>query len=715
MADADGAERAAASEEQAPVVLLVDDTPTNLQVLFKTLNGRGYKLLAAKDGESALEIAAKARPALILLDIMMPGIDGYETCRRLKAQPETADAAIIFCSALDEASDKVKGFDLGAVDYVAKPYEASEIVARVETHLTIQRLQTDLQARNRELERQLRVSQELVHDAGVRVEGPLLGESAAVRSLRARVQASGADDRPVLLSGPAGAGREAVAHAVHDASGRGHRAFITLHCMALGGDAKDTLFGARGSLLKLGSDRKPGKWDLAEGGTLFLDRIDALPAATQKALLSRLEDASRSGAGYAVRLVAYTGHDLGELSQAGAFDPALHERLAAHAISLPPLAERPDDLPALVEHFLQRLASRLGKTVERVSKASLKRLLKHSWPGDVQELQSVLECALIAAEGRELEVDEALLAGGGRVGSYQLIERLGAGGMGEVWRGQHELLRRPAAVKLIASKHTQDLGQRDTALKRFEREAHATASLRSPNTVQLYDYGVSDGGEIYYVMELLRGLDVDSLVKQFGPLPVERAVHLLRQACRSLGEAHSAGLVHRDIKPANLFASILGPEFDVLKILDFGVVKAEANPDDVNLTGTEVVGSPAFMSPELVLGERDVDGRADLYSLGCVAYWMLAAQPVFKADSPTAMCVAHATAEPRPLSLLSDAAIPQALEDVVMACLAKQPADRPGSAAELWQRLGEVPLAEPWTPGRAESWWRGNLPEKAGD
>ena len=211
-------------------ILLVDDNPTNLQVLFQTLEGRGYKLLVAKSGEDALKIARKAQPHLVLLDIMMPGMDGYETCRKLKEAPETRESAVIFLSALDDTKDKVRGLEQGAVDFITKPFQGEEVLARVDTHLTIQRLKGDLQARNDSLEHELKVAQDVLKDARERVDGPLLGDSPAVRRLREEIDACAANCDMVLLTGPPGAGQEAVARAIHNDSSRGKRAFIYLNC-----------------------------------------------------------------------------------------------------------------------------------------------------------------------------------------------------------------------------------------------------------------------------------------------------------------------------------------------------------------------------------------------------------------------------------------------------------------------------------------------------
>jgi serine/threonine-protein kinase len=301
------------------------------------------------------------------------------------------------------------------------------------------------------------------------------------------------------------------------------------------------------------------------------------------------------------------------------------------------------------------------------------------------------------------------------LGSYHLVRPLGRGGMGEVWRAQHRMLARPAAIKLIRPDTSGGIS-RDT-LVRFEREAQATAALTSPHTVQVYDFGITDEGTFYYVMELLTGLDADTLVRRHGPVPPERAVHLLLQVCGSLEEAHARSFVHRDIKPANIFVCRYGLEYDFVKVLDFGLVKALGFPEHAGLTAVGVVaGTPEYMAPEIARGERAVDHRADLYSVGCVAYRLLSGGAVFDSNSPVDFLIDHVRSIPVRPSIRTGVSIPAALEDVVMDCLQKDPARRPQTAGELARRLRAVPL-DPWTPERAEKWWSGvpvGTPEPSG-
>jgi serine/threonine-protein kinase len=297
------------------------------------------------------------------------------------------------------------------------------------------------------------------------------------------------------------------------------------------------------------------------------------------------------------------------------------------------------------------------------------------------------------------------------MGSYQLGDLLGRGGMGEVYKARHLMLARPAAIKLI---RPEMLGAGDdeaakVAIARFRREAQAAASLRSPHTVELYDFGVTEAGTLYLVMELLKGMDLEWLVRTRGPMPASRAIHILRQVCDSLAEAHACGLVHRDIKPANIHVGRLGLVDDFVKVLDFGLVKSVATGNSEHSLATMAgldVGTPAYMPPEMALGET-VDGRADLYALGCVAYYLLTAQLVFEAESAFQLVAKHLNAEPVPPSERAALPVPPALDDLVIACLATSPADRPASAAALARALAAVEV-EPWGEAQAAEWWMAN-------
>ncbi len=303
------------------------------------------------------------------------------------------------------------------------------------------------------------------------------------------------------------------------------------------------------------------------------------------------------------------------------------------------------------------------------------------------------------------------------LGSYQLVALLGEGGMGEVWKAHHRLLAREAAIKLV---HPDLLGGRDPrarqlALQRFEREAEITASLRSPNTVQVYDFGVTEDGSLYTVMELLEGIDLQTLVDEHGPLPPGRVVHFLAQACGSLAEAHANGLIHRDVKPANLVTCRYGLELDLLKVLDFGLVRAptEGTSTVDQLTAEGVtLGTPATMAPELIRGEADYDHRIDLYALGCVGHYLLTGHHVFEGDNAMTVLMRHLDQDPgRPSDI--GVPVPSALERVLLCCLEKDPARRPADARALAGMLEELNVPEPWTDVAARDWWDRNYPAGA--
>lgn len=320
------------------------------------------------------------------------------------------------------------------------------------------------------------------------------------------------------------------------------------------------------------------------------------------------------------------------------------------------------------------------------------------------------------------------------LGSYRLIECLGKGGMGEVWRAEHRLLARQAAIKLIRL-DTGGTVTNEQARERFRREAQTLAALRSRNTIELFDYGIADDGTFFYVMELLDGSDLETLVTQHGPQPAARVIRLLVQACSSLAEAHDAGLVHRDIKPANLFVCRAADEVDVLKVLDFGLVRsldgdpvADANTTDAERSAAELVfsaaegrltqagnvmGTPEFIAPEQALG-RETDARADLYALGCVGFWLLTGKLLFERGNTLMLLMAHIQDAPPELAPLTPGPLPAGLERALRSCLAKAREDRPQSARELLALLRaiEVPPEQAWTEEAARAWWQAHHPAR---
>jgi eukaryotic-like serine/threonine-protein kinase len=288
-----------------------------------------------------------------------------------------------------------------------------------------------------------------------------------------------------------------------------------------------------------------------------------------------------------------------------------------------------------------------------------------------------------------------------QLGQYRLLRRIGGGGMGEVYLAEHQFLKRPCALKLIQPSAALD----PIALARFEREVQLTATLSHPNTIEIFDYGRTDDGSYFYVMEFLPGLTLSELVGRYGPLPPGRAVYLLRQVCLALREAHAAGLIHRDIKPSNIFAARRGGMDDVAKLLDFGLVRPAATPVAHLSDEGQIVGTPLFMSPEQALGRHELDERSDIYSLGAVAYYLLTGKPPFDGQSEIGTLIAHAREQVKPPSRVNSD-IPHDLERVVMSCLAKSPAERFPDAASLERALEGCACAADWNQDRAARWWQ---------
>jgi serine/threonine protein kinase len=294
--------------------------------------------------------------------------------------------------------------------------------------------------------------------------------------------------------------------------------------------------------------------------------------------------------------------------------------------------------------------------------------------------------------------DPSVVAPGQAIGRHTVLARLGGGGMGEVFRAEHELLKRECAIKLIRPGVDAD----PAAVARFELEVRATARLSHWNTVEVYDYGRTDEGTFYYVMELLAGLTLADLVKHYGPLPPSRAVYLLTQLCDALREAHAKGLVHRDVKPANVFAARRGGVYDVAKLLDFGLVQQSVREPTADRS--TISGSPAYMAPEQGVLGGEADARSDLYSLGAVGYFLLAGRPPF--DGPTVLDqIAAHTKEPVVPPSARGVAVPADLERVILKCLAKQPVDRYPDAAALKRALLGCECAGGWDAEQAAAWW----------
>ena len=287
-----------------------------------------------------------------------------------------------------------------------------------------------------------------------------------------------------------------------------------------------------------------------------------------------------------------------------------------------------------------------------------------------------------------------------QLGQYRLKRLLGSGGMGDVYLAEHQMMKRPCAVKVIRPEKAGD----PQVLARFEREVRATAKLSHWNSIDIYDYGRTPDGTFYYVMEYLPGHNLGELVREHGPIPAGRLLYLMRQVCDALGEAHGHGLIHRDIKPANIFCAYRGGVFDVAKLLDFGLAKPLTDANDSGLTQEgSITGSPLFMSPEQA-GSDEVDARSDIYSLGAVMYFMATGKAPFEYASPLKVMIAHASEDPEPPRYLNGD-IPAELEEVILRSLEKRPGDRYQTVVELREALDRIPVDSEWTARMAADWW----------
>ncbi len=399
-------------------ILLVDDVPANLSVLTAALEPAGYEILAVPNGATALKVATKAQPSLIMLDIMMPMIDGLETCRRLKQDETTRDIPVIFITARDETKSLVAGFQAGGVDYIIKPFHAEEVVSRVATHLQISRLTRELRQANHELKVEIERrshAETALKDADEKLSvltdleasrwnlAGLIGGSRVVQKIVADIhRLHQFANTSVLITGESGTGKELIARAIHFESPRAKAPFIPVNCVAIPNElAESMLFGhVKGAFTGATADRK-GYFELAHGGAIFLDEIGDMPVSLQVKLLRVLEDGyvTPVGAGESikvdVRVIAATNADMSSRITAGSFRQDLYFRLARYTVSTPPLRERLEDVPMLVSHFLNLFASEMGMKPPPISGEALAVLKSYTFPGNVRELKNIIERALI--------------------------------------------------------------------------------------------------------------------------------------------------------------------------------------------------------------------------------------------------------------------------------------------------------------------------------
>ncbi len=411
-------------------VMIVDDVPANLKALSDALEPEGYRIIAAPDGATALRIVSEAKPDIILLDVMMPGLNGYETCRELKLDDATVAIPVIFITAQHEIEDLLKGFQAGAVDYLTKPFAAEEVLARVETHLKISALTKALRDKNHELRQEIvrRQRAESARDAADNqlaaiaqnassqwgIAG-IVGESEAISKVLADVQKLQQAPTSVLIAGESGTGKELIARALHFGGKRSKGPFIAVNCSAIPAElAESILFGhVRGSFTGATSARK-GKFELAHRGTLFLDEIGDMPPELQVKILRVLEDrkihpvGAQQSSEVDVRILAATNADFESKIAEGAFREDLYYRLARFVIPVPPLRDRPDDIPLLACHFITQFAEELGQDPEKasISANALKKLETYPFPGNIRELRNVIERAMLHAHDSTIEVGD---------------------------------------------------------------------------------------------------------------------------------------------------------------------------------------------------------------------------------------------------------------------------------------------------------------------
>ncbi|ADB38525.1 sigma-54-dependent transcriptional regulator [Spirosoma linguale] len=412
-------------------ILIVDDVPNNISVLYETLTRSGYKVLVARDGKSAIEQATFALPDLILLDIMMPGMDGFETCRRLKQNPATQPIPVLFMTALSETIDKVNGFNMGAVDYITKPFQLQEVLSRIHTHLSLRRLQQSMeqlvaertQALTKALAEVERLKDQLqAENTYLREEikqtknfDEIVTQSKAFQKVLRSVEQVAPTNTTVLILGESGTGKELLARAVHNLSSRKNKPLVKINCAALPATLIESeLFGHEKGAFTGATAQKVGRFELADGGTIFLDEIGEMPLDLQAKLLRVLQEGEFERVGSTktmkvnVRVIAATNRDLEIESAEGRFREDLYYRLSVFPIVSLPLRTRKEDIPLLVRHFCAKHGADMGKTIDTIPATVLDTLTDYHWPGNIRELENLVQRALIMSPGRTLVIGDWL-------------------------------------------------------------------------------------------------------------------------------------------------------------------------------------------------------------------------------------------------------------------------------------------------------------------
>lgn len=407
-------------------VLIVDDEPSNLDLLSRKLEFTGYEILSATSGAEAIDKAVSEAPDVILLDIMMPAMDGYETCQRLKSSNRTKEIPVIFMTALTDTQDKVRAFEVGGLDYITKPFHSEEVLARVATHIANRRLQQELYAQNERLRKEIeshrrsKAAVEYLRDEIKEVHNfeEIIGESKALSQLLEKASIVAGTDTTVLIHGDTGTGKELIARAIHNLSKRHDYPLVKVNCAALPRELVESeVFGHEKGAFTGATKQRKGRFELADKGTIFLDEIGELSLETQAKLLRVLQEREFERVGgeestqVDVRVIAATNRSLASEIEAGNFRADLYYRLNVFPLSVPPLRERKSDIPLLVEVFVKRAARKLGRCVTGVSQKSMSKLVEYSWPGNIRELENVVERSAILSPESVIEIDESLVEG----------------------------------------------------------------------------------------------------------------------------------------------------------------------------------------------------------------------------------------------------------------------------------------------------------------
>ena len=440
-------------ESLTGTILIIDDTPANIGVLHDSLLELGHKVLVARNGASGIETAKHAFPDLILLDVMMPEMDGFETCAELKENSDTSEIPIIFMTALSETEDKVRGFDAGAVDYITKPFQTEEVKARVASQLYARRLQEDLETENESrkiAERRLqeansqleervaertedlkkalneletlkdRLADEVVHlTSEIKQDHnfeEIIGDSKELKSVLKKVELVGPTEASVLIQGESGTGKELIARAIHNASPLKERPLIKVNCGAIATNLVESeLFGHEKGAFTGAIKQRPGRFELADGGTLFLDEVGELEPEVQVKLLRVLQEGEFERLGgtetlhVEVRIIAATNRNLLDEVEKGNFREDLYYRLNVFPLQLPPLRDRSGDISLLAEFFLHKYAKKMGKSLTAIDSSIKKRLEEYDWPGNIRELQNTIERSVILESGKSLDTIDFIM------------------------------------------------------------------------------------------------------------------------------------------------------------------------------------------------------------------------------------------------------------------------------------------------------------------